>query len=85
MKRDMNLIRAVLIETEKLPDDGAFHDIAVEGLTGAVISNHVRLCAEAGLIDAQDLTTMDRVCWKPKATSSWRPFEATRFGRGRRP
>jgi hypothetical protein len=66
MKRDMNLIRGVLIETEKLPDDGAFHDISVEGFTEAEISNHVRLCDEAGFLDAQDLTTLMAVCWKPK-------------------
>ena len=62
----MDLIRAVLIETEKLPDDGAFYDIAVEGFTEAEISNHVRLCDEAGFIEGQDLTTLESVCWKPK-------------------
>lgn len=66
MKRNMNLIRAVLIETEKLPDDDAFYDISIEGFTEAKISNHVRLCDEAGFIEAQDLTTNDGVCWKPK-------------------
>jgi hypothetical protein len=66
MKRDMNLIRAVLIETEKLPDDDAMHDIAVQGFTEAEISNHVRLSDEAGFIDAEDLTTLSGVCWKPK-------------------
>jgi hypothetical protein len=65
MKRDMNLIRAVLIEAEKLPDDDAMHDISVEGFTDAEISNHVRLCDEAGFVDAYDLSTLDGVCWKP--------------------
>jgi hypothetical protein len=62
----MDLIRAVLIETEKLPEDAAMHDISVEGFTEAEISNHVRLCDEAGFIDAHDLSTMQGVCWKPQ-------------------
>jgi hypothetical protein len=67
MKRDMNLIRAVLIEAEELPDDDAMHDIFVEGFSDTEISNHVRLCDEAGFLDAEDLTMMDGVCcWKPK-------------------
>jgi hypothetical protein len=66
MTRNMDLIRGVLIETEKLPDDDAMHDISVEGYTDTEISNHVRLCDEAGFIDAFDLSTMQGVCWKPK-------------------
>lgn len=62
----MNLVRAVLIETEKLPDDGGFYDISVEGFSEAEISNHVRLSDEAGFLEAEDLSTMGRVCWKPK-------------------
>lgn len=66
MKRDMDLIRGVLIEVEKLPFDSGFHDISVQGYTDEEITYHVRLAHEAGLIEAIDLTTMDGVCWKPK-------------------
>jgi hypothetical protein len=66
MKRDMDLIREVLIEVEKLPFDSGFHDISVPGYTDEEITYHVRLAHEAGLIEATDLTTMDGVCWKPK-------------------
>jgi hypothetical protein len=65
MQRDMNLIRAVLIAVEQLPDDDKFYDISVEGHTEPEISNHVRLLDEAGFVEAQDLTTIDHVCWKP--------------------
>src|SRR5947208_274160 len=41
MKRDMDLIREILMEIENLPDDGKFYDIAVQGHTAAEISNHV--------------------------------------------
>ncbi|MGD0223084.1 MAG: DUF2513 domain-containing protein [Terriglobia bacterium] len=66
MKRDMDLIRAVLIEVEKLPYDGGFHHISVEGHSEEEVTYHVLLAHEHGLIDAANLTTMDGVCWKPK-------------------
>jgi hypothetical protein len=66
MKRDMDLIRAILIEVEKLPFDGSFHDISVQGYSEEEITYHVLLAHEAGLIEAMDLSSMDGVCWKPK-------------------
>lgn len=52
MKRDMDLIRAILIEVEKLPFDAGFHDISVSGYSEEEIAYHVRLAHEAGLIEA---------------------------------
>ena len=66
MKRDMDLIRAILIEVEKLPPDLGFHDISVQGHTEEEVTFHVRLADEAGLIEAEDLSSHDGVCWKPK-------------------
>jgi hypothetical protein len=66
MKRDMDLIRAVLIEVEKLPYDGRFHDISVQGHSEEEITYHVMLTHEAGLIEAHNLSSHDGVCWKPK-------------------
>ena len=66
MKRDMDLVRAVLTEVERLPYDGGFHDISVRGYSEEEITYHVMLADEAGLIEAHDLSSMDGVCWKPK-------------------
>lgn len=66
MKQQMDLIRAILIEVEKLPLDPAFHDISVPGYTEAEITYHVQLADEAGLIEAINLSSHDGVCWKPK-------------------
>lgn len=66
MKRDMDLIREVLLKVEELPFDGGFHEITVEGRTDDEVTYHVMLLHEAGFIEAQDLTTMDCICWKPK-------------------
>jgi len=66
MKRDMDLIRAILIEVEKFPLDPGFHDISIEGHTEEEITYHVQLAHEAGLIEAIDLTSHNGVCWKAK-------------------
>ncbi len=63
----MNLLRAILLEIEKLPYDNRFHDVAVDGYDGWQITYHVMLLHEAGLIEAVDLSAMPQgVCWKPR-------------------
>jgi hypothetical protein len=61
MKRDMELVREILLRVEEIPFDGAFHDIGVEGRSPKEISYRVMLLHEAGLIEAMDLG----VCWRP--------------------
>jgi hypothetical protein len=66
MKRDMDLVRAVLMEIEKAPFDGGSLDISVPGHSSEEISYHILLMHEARLIEAVDLSSLDGVCWKPK-------------------
>lgn len=66
MKRDMDLVREILLKVEDLPFDGGFHDIGVEGRSNEEVNYHLMLLDEAGLIEAQDLTTLTSTCWKPK-------------------
>lgn len=66
MKRDMDLIREVLLRVEDLPFDGRFHNIAVDERSDEEVNYHVMLLHEAGFIEAIDLTTHDGICWKPK-------------------
>ena len=66
MKRDMDLIRTILIEVEKLPPEPGFHNVSVPGYTEEEITYHVELAHEAGLIEAVGLTSLDGVCWKPR-------------------
>jgi uncharacterized protein DUF2513 len=55
MKRDMDLIRQILlrIETEGTDDKRLF--LKIEGYSEGEISYHVKLLAEAGLIRAMDM------------------------------
>jgi hypothetical protein len=66
MKRDMDLMRSLLLEIEKVPFDGGFLDISVPGHSDQEISYHILIMHEAGLIDAVDLSSFDGVCWKAK-------------------
>ena len=65
MKRDMDLVREILLKLEDLPYDGQLHNITVDGRTNEEISYHVMLLEEAGLIAAMSLTSHDGICWKP--------------------
>jgi hypothetical protein len=66
MKRDMDLIRVILLEIEKLPEDWGSHNIEIETVTPEEITYHVRLLAQAGLIEAEDFSTFSGPSWQPK-------------------
>jgi hypothetical protein len=65
MKRDMDLVREVLLKVEELPFDGRFHDIALGGRNEAEINYHILLLHEAGFIEAMDVSNLAGSCWKP--------------------
>ena len=66
MKRDMELVRAILIELEQCPDQGDCHEIHIPDHTDDEISSHVELMQEAGLVEAIDFSSFDGKCWKPQ-------------------
>jgi uncharacterized protein DUF2513 len=59
-------VREILRRIGELPFDGGFHEIRVEGHGEEEITYHVMQLANAGLIQAVDLSSMDDVCWRPK-------------------
>jgi Hypothetical protein (DUF2513) len=66
MKRDMDLIRALLFEVEKWPFTGGFDTVAIPNRTQEEIAYHVYLAYDAGLIDAVDASSHDGPQWYPK-------------------
>ncbi len=67
MKRDMDLVRSILLEVEeKPPSDHGWVDIKVEGYTPEEIWYHVKILDEAGLIKAHDLSSFRSDEWKPE-------------------
>ncbi len=66
MKRDMDLVRKILLEIEEAPFSGGWLDFDLEGYDESELSYHTMLLDEAGLIEAIDLSSMNTVIWKPK-------------------
>jgi hypothetical protein len=74
MKRDMDLIRTILLEVEAAAPQPGWIDLEIVGYDPAVISEHVQLLADEGLIEAKDLSAHDgfefrptRLTWKGHA------------------
>ncbi len=68
MKRDIDLVRGILlaIEDNKNVNGRGWISLNIPGRSREEISYHVRLMYEAGLIDAVDLSTLDKYEWQPK-------------------
>jgi hypothetical protein len=66
MRLNHDLAREILQKIGELPFDGNFHEIQIEGHSGEEITYHVMQLANAGLIEAVDLSTFDGICWRPK-------------------
>ena len=67
MKLDKDLVREILLVVEASEEDPrASISLVVEGKTPMVVSYHVMLLHEAGLIVAQDLCSMSDFDWRPK-------------------
>lgn len=65
MKRDMDLVRQVLLEIEKQPSTSVWVDLSIEDYTPEEITYHVMILCEAGLIEAKDLSNHSSMIWKP--------------------
>ena len=59
MKRDMDLARKILFEIEACEDPlGPTDDLKIDGYSDQVVSYHVKILAEAGLLEAEDVSEM---------------------------
>ncbi len=65
MKRDMDLIRKILFALVEKPHTDEHHKIEIEGFSEEDISYHVKLLAEAGLIEAVNYSKHSRSRWRP--------------------
>lgn len=70
LKRDMDLIRGILLALEVEYDELAWVDLAFDGRTPDEVSYHIRLAAEAGLMHAKDNSTSDGPDWKARCLTS---------------
>lgn len=68
MERDLDLSRSILFAIEK-DEDATGHGficLNIEGYTKEQVSYHVQLLDEAGLIEAEDLSTLNSFQWEPR-------------------
>jgi hypothetical protein len=67
MKRDMELIREILLAIEASETTQGIARIVIPSRTPAEVSYNVKLLAQAGLIDAIDMSSSAAFCWQPKS------------------
>lgn len=68
MERDWDLTREILLTIEKMDDavGPGWIDLEFEGRSPKEISYHVQILDEAGLIEAEKLSTLTEFHWAPK-------------------
>ena len=65
MKRDLDLIRHILLEIEKEPYTGDILQLDIEGYTPEQINYHILLLADAGLIEVMEASYLGRRAFAP--------------------
>lgn len=58
MRRDLDLVRSILLEMEKSPTGYCASNPVIEGFAPEEVAYHAHLMGQAGLIDALQITTM---------------------------
>ena len=74
MKRDMDLIRSILLELEKYPEPNGWADIKIEGYSIEEVSYHIKLLAQAELIEAYDVSDGSGFDWRASSLT-WKGHE----------
>ncbi|MCF6337055.1 MAG: DUF2513 domain-containing protein [Gammaproteobacteria bacterium] len=65
MKRNMDLIRSILLALEKVESAGKMQQLSIDGIAEEVLSYHVKLLFQAGLIEAHDASGVNDFKWYP--------------------
>ncbi len=74
MKRDLNLVRSIVLAVENLPNGFVASALAIDGYTDEQIGYHSYLIVDAGLANGFDATTVD------STSPSWTILHLTSAG-----
>ncbi|MEX2411343.1 MAG: DUF2513 domain-containing protein, partial [Candidatus Paceibacterota bacterium] len=74
MKRDINLIKEILIELERSDNPIAKADFTINDRSDIEVSYHIKLLFEAGLIEAENISGFSSYHWIP-ITLTWHGHE----------
>jgi DNA-binding transcriptional ArsR family regulator len=66
MKRDMELIRKILVSMEAHAKTMGFVALQFDGYSDDEVSYHIKLLADHGLIEATDCSTQYGFCWRAR-------------------
>jgi hypothetical protein len=58
MKRDLDLVRKILIAVEALPPYPDWEQLHIEGYEDDVVNAHLELMADADLVEVKDISTL---------------------------
>ncbi len=67
MKRDMELIRKILVAMEDHAKTTGLVALQFDGYSDDEVSYHVKLLADHGLIEATDCSTSYGFCWRARS------------------
>ena len=65
MKRDMDLVRKILMKLENAHYNMSDIDLKIEGYNREEVSYHIMLLSEAGLIEARNNSSYSKSEWRP--------------------
>jgi hypothetical protein len=65
MKRDMDLVRKILLALEAHPEPWDWFELKIDGHSDVEVSYHLKLMSQAGLIEASERKRPDIFQWIP--------------------
>ncbi len=74
MKRDMDLARQILEQIEASSTVGGWIQLSIPDRTSDEVSYHIKQLNQAGMIDADDVSTMSGFDWRAKGLT-WEGHE----------
>lgn len=69
MKRDMDLVRKILLALEAHPEPWDWFELKIDGHSGVEVSYHLKLISQAGLIEASERKRPDIFQWISRVVS----------------
>jgi hypothetical protein len=74
MKRDMELIRTILLEVEAHQNPNTQVNLKAPGYSPENVSHHVKILAQHGYVEAFDAGGLEGICWIPRSLT-WEGHE----------
>src|SRR5690625_6590513 len=74
MKRDLHLLKRILTDIEEHPEPVGWIDLEYDGIDPSLVSYHIKLLYQAGLVEAEDQSDTGGLEWVAKSLT-WHGHE----------